>query len=184
MRHTPVMAVERADDRMGCADCERVRDGAIAQPVNTVTSAAFLVAAGALAVRARHAPTHRAEALAYSALLGLVGAGSIAFHGPQPRGSQQLHDWPIVALLSLGVATPAVRALRGRPALPGLDRRRGVRFTATALAAAAAWAGGRTGSPLCRPDSPLQLHGCWHVLAALGFAQASRILYGTSAGSA
>ena len=167
---------------MGCADCERLRDGAIAQPVNTVTSVAFVAAAGVLAVRATRDRSHRVEALSFSALLALVGAGSIAFHGPQPRGAQQLHDWPIVGLLALTAGTPAVRALRRRPALPGLDRGRGVRLTATAVAAAAAWAGGRTGSPLCRPDSPFQLHGCWHVLAALGFLQAADMLYGTAGG--
>ncbi|WCO66943.1 hypothetical protein PO878_20835 [Iamia majanohamensis] len=27
---------------------------------------------------------------------------------------------------------------------------------------------GRTGGPLCRPDSPLQAHAAWHVLSAVG----------------
>lgn len=168
---------------MGCADCERLRDGAIAQPVNTATSAAFVVAAGILAVQAGRQRSHRAGLLTYSAVLALVGAGSIAFHGPQPRGAQQLHDWPIAGLLALTVATPAVRAVRGRSALPGLSGRRAARLLATGVAAAACWAGGRTGSPACDPDSPLQLHGCWHVLAAAGFMQAADVLYGSGDGS-
>lgn len=180
MRQTPSMSIEPLDDRMGCADCERLRDGAVAQPVNTVTSGAFIVAAGVLAVRAGRQRSHRAGLLAYSAVLALVGAGSIAFHGPQPRGAQQLHDWPIAGLLALTVATPAVRAVGGRPALPGLSRGRVVRLLATSVAAAACWAGGRTGSPACDPDSPFQLHGCWHVLAAAGFVQAADVLYGTA----
>lgn len=171
------MSIEPLDDRMGCADCERLRDGAIAQPVNTVTSAAFVAAAGVLMVTARRERPRRAELLAYSALLALVGAGSIAFHGPQPRGAQQLHDWPIAGLLALAVATPAVRAMAGRPALPGLSRRRAAALVATSTAAAVAWVGGRTGSPACDPDSRFQLHGCWHVLAAAGFLQAAGVLY-------
>lgn len=182
MRQTPVMSIEPLDDRMGCADCERLRDGAIAQPVNTVTSAAFVVAAGVLAVRARRERAHRGGVLAYSALLALVGAGSIAFHGPQPRGAQQLHDWPIAGLLALTVATPVVRAVAGRPALPGLGRGRAVTLVATGAAAVAAWVGGRTGSPACDPDSRFQLHGCWHMLAAAGFLQAADVLYGTAEG--
>jgi hypothetical protein len=30
----------------------------------------------------------------------------------------------------------------------------------------AAYAAGRSGSPLCRPDSLWQYHGAWHVLSA------------------
>ena len=30
----------------------------------------------------------------------------------------------------------------------------------------AAYAAGRSGSPLCRPDSLRQYHGAWHVLSA------------------
>ena len=43
------MPEEPRDDRLGCTDCERIRDGRIAQPVNTVTSAAFVVAGAVLA---------------------------------------------------------------------------------------------------------------------------------------
>lgn len=170
------------DDRLGCTDCERIREGRIAQPVNTVTSAAFVVAGAALALRAHGHPDHRLERVSYGAMLALVGAGSIAFHGPQPRGAKELHDWPIVALLSITVATPVARAARGRTAFPGWTGRRGGLFATTAAAAALSWFGGRTGARTCDPDSPFQLHGCWHVLAAVGFAQAASLLYGSSEG--
>ena len=171
------MPLEPAGDRLGCADCERIRDGRIAQPVNTVTSAAFVAAAIPVLAGAGRRPDHRIERAVYAALLALVGAGSIAFHGPQPPGAKQLHDWPIVGLVALTVGAPLVRAARGRRALPGFDGRRGLAFAATGTVAALAWFGGRTGARTCVPDSPLQLHGLWHVLAALGFDQAAQVIY-------
>jgi len=45
------------------------------------------------------------------------------------------------------------------------------------VAALASYAGGRTGAPTCDPDSPLQLHGAWHVLSAAGFVVVADILY-------
>jgi hypothetical protein len=33
---------------------------------------------------------------------------------------------------------------------------------------------GRTSSPLCDPDSPVQLHGAWHVVVALSLAAYGR----------
>lgn len=176
------MVAEPVEDRLGCTDCERLRSGRVAQPVNTVTSAAFIAAAGVVAIRALRVEAHRVEQLSFASILALVGAGSIAFHGPQPRGAKALHDWPIAGLLAVVVATPLARAVRGRTALPGWSRRRGLMLAATGAVSAASWFGGRTGSPLCDPDSPLQLHGCWHVLAASGFLQGATILYGTADG--
>ena len=37
---------------------------------------------------------------------------------------------------------------------------------------------GRTGSPVCDPDSPLQPHGGWHVLTAVGFVLVAALLFG------
>lgn len=176
------MVAPPPDERLGCADCERLRDGPLAQPVNTVTSLAFVAAAGVVAAGALRTPRHRIERLSFAAILALVGAGSVAFHGPQPRGAKALHDWPIAGLLAVVVTTPSLRSLRGSTALPGWSRRRGLALAVTGAAAAASWVGGRTDSPLCDPDSPLQLHGCWHVLAASGFLQGATILYGRGDG--
>ncbi len=35
------------------------------------------------------------------------------------------------------------------------------------VAAVVAYLAGRTGSPVCAPDSPIQWHGAWHVLSAV-----------------
>lgn len=170
------------EDRLGCTDCERMRTGPIAQPVNTLTSLAFLAAAGVVASRGMRRGSHRIECLAFAGVLGLVGAGSVAFHGPQPRGAKAMHDWPIAALLAFTFVTPVARRLGGRSPLPGWSGRRGAALAGTTVAAALAYAGGRTSAPTCDPDSPLQLHGLWHVLAAAGFTQAAAMLFEESDG--
>jgi hypothetical protein len=167
---------------MGCSDCERIRDGWLAQPVNALTSLAFVAAAGVVLARTwQPARDRRRELLAYSAVLALVGAGSVAFHGPQPPGAQAMHDVPIPVLIGLAVGTPLVRSRRGSDAAPGWSRRRGGLVASTFAAALTAYAGGRTGAPTCAPDSPLQLHGAWHVLCAAGFVTMADILYGNGA---
>lgn len=152
--------------RLGASDCERLRDGPIAQPVNTLTSAAYVVAAGAVAGRGwPSGGRSRVEALGYCSLLALVGLGSIAYHGPQPPGAKALHDLPIVALLGTAVGLPVVRRIRGR-AIGQASGRRLLVLAALSGTAGLAYAGGRTGSARCDPDSLLQLHGAWHVLSA------------------
>jgi hypothetical protein len=163
---------------MGCTDCERIRPGFMAQPVNTITSLALVAAGGLLLGHPRlRESRHRPELRAFAGLTVLVGLGSAAFHGPQPPGAQRMHDWPIAGLVALAAATPAVRRMRGLTALPGWNRRRGLALAAVAAAAAASYAGGRTPAPTCDPDSVLQLHGAWHVLSAGGFVLVAEILY-------
>lgn len=165
---------------MGCSDCERLRDGWLAQPVNALTSLAFVGAAGLVLARCGGAGGRRGEVRAFSAMLALVGAGSVAFHGPQPPGAKAMHDLPIPMLLGLAVGTPLVRRSRGRVPAPGWSARRGSVLAGAAGAAGLAYAGGRTGAPTCHPDSLLQLHGAWHTLAALGFVVVADIVYGDS----
>jgi len=83
-------------DSIGESDCEFLRDEALAQPVNALTSFAY-VAVGLLVI-ARASVTRRpiAAALVYGTCLVGVGLGSVLFHGPQPDGSRVLHDLPIL----------------------------------------------------------------------------------------
>jgi hypothetical protein len=163
---------------MGCSDCERIRDGWLAQPVNALSSLAFVGAAGVVLARTWGlARDRRGEVAGYGAMLALVGLGSVAFHGPQPPGARAMHDVPIPVLIGLAVGTPLVRRRRGLAPLPGWDRRRGAVLAATVVAALTSYAGGRTGAPTCDPDSPLQLHGAWHLLSAAGFVTVADILY-------
>jgi hypothetical protein len=138
---------------LGGSDCEALHDGLLGQPVNSLSSLAY-VAAGAYVLRRAGPP---APALA----LVLVGAGSFLYHGPMPAGAELVHD---ASLLTVP-ATALVVALRRRsfPRPPAL--------AVVALAAAAVVnALSRTDAPLCRPDSLLQGHALWHVLTAVGAA--------------
>lgn len=173
-------AIPSRSGRLGASDCERLRDGCVAQPVNTATSAAY-VGAAALVV-ARHGRTGAAGsgARAYGATLALVGAGSIAFHGPQPRGARWMHDLPIVAMVGLLAGIPMRQLLHGHDPLPGRSGRRALVLAGLSGSAAASYAAGRTGSPTCAPDSRWQWHGAWHVLTAAGFAVAADLLWASS----
>jgi drug/metabolite transporter (DMT)-like permease len=139
-------------DHAALGDCERVRPGPVGQPVNTVTSAAYLAAA--VWVWRRRA---RRRAL-WAGALGLAGVGSLAYHGPGTRAGKALHDGALVVL--------ALVAASGRSSS---NRRLPV---AAGLGAVAATIHGvtRTDGPACRPDSLLQGHAAWHVLSATSVA--------------
>lgn len=159
---------------IGQSDCERVVDAALAQPVLTLTSLAY-VAAGLFAViwaaRVR-APLSGAAGVALVA----VGAGSFAFHGPQPSWAGPAHDWPIVALGAICVAGLARswsrRDWAGWPIA-----------TAVFAVGLGAYVAGRSGSPLCEPDSIWQFHGAWHIISAVAaFAAALAMARGAERG--
>jgi hypothetical protein len=88
--------------RIGESDCETLRDGVLAQPVNAISSTAYVIAGLWLVVRALR---NRAAEMATQAVFGLtllsVGVGSVAFHGPQPSGSRLLHDLTIAAVFAV-----------------------------------------------------------------------------------
>ena len=160
------MLVLAAPGNFGHSDCERIIGAAIAQPVLAVTSLAYVAAGMAAlcwAIRVR-APLAGAAGVALVA----VGAGSFAYHGPQPSWAGLVHDWPIVAagaVYGVGLARSARQA-------------RAIWATAAGVFALglAAYAAGRSGSPLCRPDSLWQYHGAWHVLSATAAGWAARAM--------
>ena len=138
---------------LGGSDCEAVRDAVLGQTANSLSSIAYVLA-GAFVLR-RGGP--RGPGLALVA----VGIGSFLYHGPMPAGASDLHDGAIVALVALMAAAAWRRRLLPRP-------------PALALVALAA-AGilnllGRTGAPLCSPESLAQPHAAWHVLTAVAVA--------------
>ena len=87
------MQVLTAPTSFGHSDCERIVGAALAQPVLAVTSLAYVAAGMAVlcwAMRLR-APLAGAAGVALVA----VGAGSFAYHGPQPswaESAQRLAD--------------------------------------------------------------------------------------------
>jgi hypothetical protein len=205
---------------LGASDCERLRDGLVAQPVNTASALAYVLVGAWLAGRALPPGTPlRRERLAFGLAVAAAGVGSVDFHGPGSPAARWLHDAGLCAALSFVAvhdlaalggartrAVPAAAATAGAGgALLALVPRVGGALTAglgallagseaalargglragwsprsrtvyraglAALAAgAAAWTLGRTGGPLCDPDSPLQGHAAWHLLSAAALA--------------
>jgi hypothetical protein len=121
-----VEAWERRE-RLGESDCEEIRPGLVAQPANAASSLAY-VAAGCW-VAAGGIRSRRPAAVAFGALLGAVGVGSVLYHGPCPPGAQQAHDTSLAAALGVMVLHNAA-AVTGRAGL--------VRGSAQLAAAAAA----------------------------------------------
>ncbi len=150
------MRVLAAVAGIGQSDCERVVSATLAQPVLAITSLVYVAVGVAVlcwAVRVRGV-----LAAAAGIVLIAVGVGSLAYHGPQPSWAGLAHDWPIVALAAV-YAVGMARTIR---------RRRRMWLAAAGILAIAviAYAAGRSGSTLCRPDSLWQYHGAWHVLSA------------------
>jgi hypothetical protein len=138
---------------LGGSDCETLQAGLLGQPVNAVSSLAY-VAAGLWVLR-RGGPVGPAVAL------GLVGVGSVLYHGPMPRGAGLAHDGSIAALAGVAAVVAWRRRRLPRPSPLGV---------AALGAAVAVNLLTRTGAPLCQPSSVLQGHGAWHVLTAVAAA--------------
>jgi hypothetical protein len=163
-------------DGIGESDCETIRDGLLAQPINAVTSFAYVLAGIILWLRLPKQERWRTGGL-YALLLALVGAGSVVYHGPQTPGARIMHDAPIPALVALIVVVVLWRWRQGAPILPGISRWRLWTVLIVFVGAPVAYALGRTGSPVCEADSELQPHGLWHVLTAFGFLVIGEILF-------
>jgi len=173
------------------ADCEAIGAGFLGQPVNTLTTLAFLVV-GAWVL------AYRRDRAWIGAGLIATGVGSFLFHGPMPSGSEWAHDLTLAWLLALiaasatrwerlsrvpalvvpgalfglvpGIADPAAVLLTVLAVASLLSRDRSIStWGPLALVAAAGSYGrlGATGGPLCDPDALFQPHGVWHVVAAV-----------------
>jgi hypothetical protein len=177
-------------------DCERIRPGLVAQPVNAASCLAYLGAAGWLWRRLRRSGGATPEAAVFCAMVAANGVGGLAFHGPGDRTSHWLHDTALVgtlgamaverAGLAAGLAGVAGVGLAVRPdatnaasLVGGLlvagnearrRRRPSGRVGVLLLAAAGVNLVSRTGGRCCRPDSVLQGHAVWHVLTAAALA--------------
>ncbi|HJU52747.1 MAG TPA: hypothetical protein VJ815_10480 [Acidimicrobiia bacterium] len=169
-------------------DCERILEGFLGQPVNTITSVGFVLAGLVAFARGAGPPT--------ATLIAAVGVGSIAFHGPMPPWGEFLHDltigwmlvwvilserrqWRLWSLVVVGLLmfTPTiadpVQALLAVVAVVVVWRSRHPhRLWILALLTIGGAVGrlSRTGWPWCNPDSIWQGHGLWHLAAAAALA--------------
>jgi peptidoglycan/LPS O-acetylase OafA/YrhL len=167
--------VLRADE-IGESDCEAIEPGLLAQPVNALTSLGYVVA-GIVVLLMLTPQQRRGVGGLYALLLALIGIGSVIFHGPQTPGAKFLHDAPIAALLVLIAVIIIARWRGGRKIFPGVTRRRVIALAVTGGLAGLSFLTGRTESPVCDPDSPLQPHGGWHVLTAVAFVLVAALLF-------
>lgn len=126
---------------VAASDCECIHDGVITQPVNTVTSLAYVVAGAALARRARRAGGDRPFAGPVAGALVLNGLGSVAYHGPGGRAGKWLHDTGLVAMT-------ATLAVAGLARVFGWEHRRARVADAAVVAAGGALLALRPGSEL------------------------------------
>ncbi len=134
---------------MDLYDCEVFTAGFPRQPINTVSSLVFLLGAFVLWRRGRKLP---------AIALGTAGVGSILFHGAPSGVASLLHDVGVYALLALAAVEAWRRVSTGRwPVIALVVFGLGV----------GVWFWSRTGGPLCSPESLLQGHAVWHVLATV-----------------
>lgn len=90
--------------RLGGSDCEQALAGLLAQPINALSSLAFIPAGVLTVVAARRATGRpRLQLIAYAVLLIAVGVGSFAYHGPQPAWAGRGHDGSIILALVFAI---------------------------------------------------------------------------------
>ena len=186
---------EAAAGHVARSDCERIRSGLVAQPVNTLSSLAYVaVAVPVWRAAQRAAPSVRGRWELVAECSVAAGLGSVAYHGPGGRLGRVVHDASLGALLgslALAVADPtggrrwpigatAVAATGGTAGLAAVGAATtGAELVARPMpgrllgaagvsfvAGVACHALGRTGGPWCRPDSGWQAHAAWHLLSA------------------
>ena len=100
--------------RLGSTDCEMLRSGLAAQPVNAWSSLAFLAAGIWILCGGLRRREARRELLAFGALVTANAVGSFAYHGPAPFWGHWAHDVPAVGV-PLFVATHDLGLVRGWP---------------------------------------------------------------------
>jgi hypothetical protein len=107
---------------VGSSDCEQIGQGLLAQPVNTLSSLAYVVVGLLLLRRALAArSTERVILATYAATVVAVGIGSVAFHGPMPSWGRFAHDASIASVLAfvIGYDVALVRGASARSGLVG-----------------------------------------------------------------
>lgn len=90
---------------IGESDCEHIGGGFLAQPVNAISSLAFVVFGIILVISAVSEPRNeKTNRFIVGALMIATGVGSVLFHGPQGPASHFLHDATILLTLTAIVA--------------------------------------------------------------------------------
>lgn len=133
-------------------DCEMLRDAWPAQPINTISALAFVVVGVWLWRRARRG---------VATLVVAAGLGSIWFHSDPSNAASWAHDVGLYVLI--GVAAIEVWRAMALDRPPKLAA--GVLGVGILI-----WFSSRSGGVLCDPNSVIQGHAAWHILAASAVA--------------
>jgi len=105
---------------VGGSDCEHIGQGLLAQPANTLSSLAYVLAGLLILGRAAVArPGARVAPAVYAVTVVGVGIGSAAFHGPMPAWGRFGHNLSIAAVLAFVIGYDVALA-RGASANTGL----------------------------------------------------------------
>ena len=101
---------------MGGSDCEHIGQGLLAQPANTLSSLAYVLAGVLLLWRALAGRSGaRIAPAVYAVTVIGVGIGSAAFHGPMPPRGRFAHDLSIAALLAFVIGYDVALARGASP---------------------------------------------------------------------
>ncbi len=94
---------------LGSTDCERLGSGLFAQPVNTVSSFAFLLVGVWIVFRGRSVAGHRVELAIFGLAVASNAAGGLLFHGLQTSSARWVHDLCILSVVLFIVAFDVAR---------------------------------------------------------------------------
>lgn len=97
---------------IGESDCESIGSGVLAQPVNAISSLAFVVFGVVVLLSASgQQKTERINRMVFGVLMISTGIGSVLFHGPQGPASHFLHDATIIVTMG-AIVTMNLAGLR------------------------------------------------------------------------
>ena len=96
---------------LASSDCERVVQAALAQPVNSWSSLAFLLAGAWVLTLASRSRIRRVELVVYGLAVASNAVGGMLIHGWQSEGARWVHDVAILAVLVFIAAFGAARRL-------------------------------------------------------------------------
>ena len=94
---------------LASSDCERVVQAALAQPVNSWSSLAFLLAGAWVLTLASRSRIRRVELVVYGVAVASNAVGGMLIHGWQSEGARWVHDVAILAVLVFIAAFGAAR---------------------------------------------------------------------------
>lgn len=150
----------------GASDCERIRDGFVAQPASTLSALAYVAVGIWIVVRFR-----QRVARVFGLLVVVVGVGSVGYHGWDDGRVEFVHDAAFSGALLFIAGFELVHSRLAGGRFP-IERRSVGYWVGTGAFAIGLTVNllGRTDTPLCAPGSAIQWHAVWHVAtaAALG----------------